>query len=257
MERQGYGNYESLDPGLLPNIYLAYRTSLSEGTEVFHSNVRQRFEAGDLEIVSAMRQWADYASEARQALLARDYDRLHELINANFDLRASIYRISEGNLEMIRTSRRLGATSNFAGSGGAIVGTYPDPATYQRLVEEFARLGIGVDLAGFLIGLLDELGSEITIQSAGDRLALVTVGEFLDELLICRGVRIVGVIVIRCDHAFRAVEAQGLSTVSGGVHEKWKLLVEVIRLGSLEKGHTVTAPGRHDEAVKVGRIYVA
>ena len=144
MERQGYGNYESLDPALLPNIYLAYRTSLSEGTEVFHSHVRQRFEAGDPEIVNAMRQWADYASQARQALLARDYDRLHELINANFDLRASIYRISEGNLEMIRTSRRLGATSNFAGSGGAIVGTYPDPATYQRLVEEFARIGVGV-----------------------------------------------------------------------------------------------------------------
>jgi glucuronokinase len=144
MDRQGYGCYEPLDPALLPPVYLAYRTSLGEGTEVFHSNVRQRFEAGDPEVVNAMRQWADYAFQARQALLSRDYGALHTLINANFDLRASIYRISEGNLEMIRTSRRLGATSNFAGSGGAIVGTYPDEDTYNRLVQEFARMGVGV-----------------------------------------------------------------------------------------------------------------
>src|SRR5438477_7081845 len=49
MERQGYGNYEALDPALLPNVYLAYRTSLSEGTEVFHNNVRSRWLAGDPE----------------------------------------------------------------------------------------------------------------------------------------------------------------------------------------------------------------
>ena len=144
MERQGYGNYERLDPALLPNVYLAYRTSLSEGTEVFHQNVRERFNAGDAEVVDAMREWAGYAGRAREALLARDYFRLGELINANFDLRAKIYKISDGNLEMIHTSRRLGATSNFAGSGGAIVGTYQDEAMYDRLAAEFARIGVGI-----------------------------------------------------------------------------------------------------------------
>jgi glucuronokinase len=144
MERQGYGNYESLDPALLPNVYLAYRTSLSEGTEVFHNNVRERFLAGDPVVVNAMREWADYACQARQALLEKDYTRLGRLINANFDLRARIYNISEGNLEMIRTSRRLGATSNFAGSGGAIVGTYEDEAMYHRLAQEFAQAGVGI-----------------------------------------------------------------------------------------------------------------
>lgn len=144
IERQGYGCYEPLDPALLPNIYLAYRTSLSEGTEVFHNNVRERFLAGDAEVVNAMKQWAGYACQARQALVERDYKKLGELIDANFDLRAKIYRISDGNLEMIRTSRRLGATSNFAGSGGAIVGAYEDQSMYQRLSDEFARIGVGV-----------------------------------------------------------------------------------------------------------------
>jgi glucuronokinase len=144
IERQGYGNYEPLDPRLLPKVYVAYQTSLSEGTEVFHSNVRERFNQGDPVVVNAMKQWAGYAQEAREALLARDYEKLGELINANFDLRASIYRISDGNLAMIRVSRQTGATSNFAGSGGAIVGTYEDEAMYNRLVAELGRIGVAV-----------------------------------------------------------------------------------------------------------------
>src|SRR5436190_18957470 len=47
MDLQGHGDYVRLDPGMLPNVYLAYRTSLSEGTEVFHNNVRQRWLSGD------------------------------------------------------------------------------------------------------------------------------------------------------------------------------------------------------------------
>src|SRR5262249_6029411 len=99
MERQGYGCFEAPGPGLLPNVYLAYRTSLSEGTEVFHNNVRSRWLAGDPEVVGAMKTWASYAEQGRAALVARDYDTLDELIDANFDLRARVYRIGDGNME--------------------------------------------------------------------------------------------------------------------------------------------------------------
>src|SRR2546427_449559 len=101
LDRQGYGDYERLDPGLLPNVYLAYRTSLSEGTEVFHTNVRERWRAKDPDVVEAMKTWASYAEQGKAALLARDYEKLNYLINANFDLRTKIYPISEGNLEMV------------------------------------------------------------------------------------------------------------------------------------------------------------
>ncbi len=144
METRGYGNYEPLDPGLLPNIYVAYRTSLSEGTEVFHSNVRERWRSGDPEVVQAMNTWASYAEQGRQALLSLDYEKVDRLINSNFDLRAKIYRISPGNLEMIETARHVGATSNFAGSGGAIVGTYRDEAMFEALAAAMEPLGIKV-----------------------------------------------------------------------------------------------------------------
>jgi glucuronokinase len=144
MERQGYGEYERLDPALLPNVYVAYRTSLSEGTEVFHNNVRERWRSGDPEIVEAMKTWAGFAEQGRQALLTRDFDMLDRIINANFDLRAKIYKLSQGNLEMVHTARKVGATSKFAGSGGAIVGTYKDEAMYQALVQAMAPIGVAL-----------------------------------------------------------------------------------------------------------------
>lgn len=144
MDRQGYGNYERLDPALLPKVYIAYRTSLSEGTEIFHSNVRERWRAGDSEVVGAMKTWADYAEQGRQALMARDYDTVDRLINANFDLRAKIFQLSRGNLEMVHAARRAGATCNFAGSGGAIVGTYRDEDMFLRLQPELQKTGVAV-----------------------------------------------------------------------------------------------------------------
>jgi glucuronokinase len=144
METRGFGEYESLDPSLLPNLYLAYRTTLSEGTEVFHSNVRERWNRGDAEVVSSMARWAQIAAEGRAAILQRDYRRLNELINENFDLRGRIYDIDEGNLEMIHGARRAGASSNFAGSGGAIVGAYEDEAMFDRLQAEMRKLDVAV-----------------------------------------------------------------------------------------------------------------
>src|SRR5271165_849557 len=144
MDSRGYGEYERLEPSLLPNVYLAYRTSLSEGTEVFHTNVRERWNAGDALVRGAMEEWASYAERGRRALLEGDVAALGKLIDANFDLRAKIYTISKGNLEMIETARTVGATSNFSGSGGAVTGTFADDAMFRKLEESYFPLGIKV-----------------------------------------------------------------------------------------------------------------
>jgi len=144
MQTRGYGRYERLDPKLLRNAYVAYRTSLSEGTEVFHNNIRDRWNRGDAEVVEAMRSWASYAGQGRQCLLDADFAALSRLIDANFDLRARIYRIDQGNLEMIQAARQAGASANFAGSGGAITGLYPDEETYSRLVASLKAIGVAV-----------------------------------------------------------------------------------------------------------------
>lgn len=144
MEKHGYGIYEPMDPALLPNLYVAYRTSLSEGTEIFHNNVRTRWINKEKAVVDAMQKWAEIAERGRAALLSGDMDLLGRLINQNFDLRTSIYEISEGNMEMIRRSRAVGATSNFAGSGGAIVGTYTDDQMFENLRKTMDEVGVRV-----------------------------------------------------------------------------------------------------------------
>jgi glucuronokinase len=144
MKARGYGEYECMDPALLPKVYVACRTSLGEGTEVFHGDLRERWRRGDADVVEAMRTWASYAEEGRECLLRRDYRRLGELIDANFDLRARIYQIDSGNLEMVHTARQAGATANFAGSGGAIVGSYTDEDMLARLTERMKAIGVEV-----------------------------------------------------------------------------------------------------------------
>ena len=144
MERDGYGNYQELDPGLLPNVYVAYRTSLSEGTEIFHNNIRARYLAGDRSVIEAMQLWAEIAEQGRKALVDGDTDNLGRLVDANYDLRSRIYRISPGNQEMVETAREAGATAKFAGSGGAIVGTYRDEGHLQALIERLSEIGVAV-----------------------------------------------------------------------------------------------------------------
>jgi glucuronokinase len=144
MDARGYGEYENMNPSLLPQVYVAYRTSLSEGTEVFHSNLRERWLRGDPEVVTAMETWAGYAAEGRACLMDRNYSRLEQLVDANFDLRARIYRIDPGNMEMVKTARAAGATANFAGSGGAIVGTYSGDEMFGHLTDAMKAIGIAV-----------------------------------------------------------------------------------------------------------------
>ena len=144
MEARGYGRYERLDHSLLPRLYIAYRTNLSEGTEVFHTNLRERFDSGEPEVVEAMSSWADMAEQGRDALLSGDSAALDRLINANFDLRARIYKIGRENLRMVEAAREAGATAKFAGSGGTIIGTFRDDDHYRRLVEALGRLQVRV-----------------------------------------------------------------------------------------------------------------
>jgi len=144
MEARGYGNYELLDTALLPPIYIAYRADLSEGTEVYHSDLRARWNRGEPEVVEAMKYWADLTVKFREALLQDDRPAMHRVINANFDRRASLYDVGEGNRDMVATARRAGASAHFAGSGGAIAGIYDDEAMFRRLEEAFAPKGIKV-----------------------------------------------------------------------------------------------------------------
>lgn len=136
-----HGVYERLDPAILPPVYLAYKADVSEPTEVFHNDIRARYNRGDETVVAAMRTFADLAKRGRDALLAGDAAEFGRLMNANFDTRRSIYQLPAGQIEMVEAARATGASAKFAGSGGAIVGVYRDAATFAELQRVLGAIG--------------------------------------------------------------------------------------------------------------------
>lgn len=144
MESRGYGIYEEIDPALLPNLYIAYRTRLAEGSEVFHNNIRERWRNGDPVVVDAMKQFAGFAQEVRDLLLAGRGREIGPILNKNFDLRRTLFRLSADNIDLVERARSVGASAKFAGSGGAIVGTYEDDAMFERLLRVYEGTGTAV-----------------------------------------------------------------------------------------------------------------
>ena len=133
--------YEPLDPALLPPIYVAYNNQLSEPTEVFHNDIRGRYNRGEEQVVNAMKHFAELAAQAREALLNREAERLGKLMNENFDTRRSIYNLPPWQVQMVEVARRCGASAKFAGSGGEIIGTYRDEGMFQDLCTHLAAIG--------------------------------------------------------------------------------------------------------------------
>jgi glucuronokinase len=63
-------------------------------------------------------------------------------MDANFDLRARLIRISPGNQRLVETGRKLDAHVKFCGSGGAVVGLYDgDPERLERLRAAYHAFG--------------------------------------------------------------------------------------------------------------------
>jgi glucuronokinase len=141
VEATGHGRYERLDPSALPNLYISYDPLRAEISGVYHQKLRVLFDERKPNILAAMSEFADLAQQARDALVGGHSERLPALMNANFDLRDRIFNVAEANRRMVYTARSTGCSAKFAGSGGAIVGTYEDESHYQRLITAMTSIG--------------------------------------------------------------------------------------------------------------------
>ena len=142
MESQGYGYYESLGPQLLKNIYLAYASERGESSELFHNDLRVRYQAGETKVLEAMTQWASITDQVRSCLEGGQTQSIGKLLDANFDLRKSICNLHPDNIIMVEAARSVGASAKFTGSGGAIVGQYKDEKMFRALSKTLSALGL-------------------------------------------------------------------------------------------------------------------
>ncbi len=140
----GFGKYESIDPQLLPKLYLAYKVELSKVSGTVLNNIREKYDKGDALVHETLGELASVAEQGKEAIIARDYEKLNKLIDHNFDLRCKIMNISQSNMELVQTARNCGASAKFSGSGGAIIGMYEDDEMLQRLIVNLRKINARV-----------------------------------------------------------------------------------------------------------------
>ncbi|XP_008423351.1 glucuronokinase with putative uridyl pyrophosphorylase [Poecilia reticulata] len=143
MDEQGYGNYASMDMSDLPPFWLAYLSDPSDSGRI-HSNIRQRWLSGEPVVVEAMKTFAELTDQARSAIKERDWTRLAQLMDQNFELRRSIYTddcLGPGNLRMVQLARQFGSAVKLPGSGGAVVGLCLDQVRLVEMRQAFQEAG--------------------------------------------------------------------------------------------------------------------
>jgi glucuronokinase len=113
---------ERLDPALLPPLYLAWRTDAAETSHAVHGGLRER------------------AAELDRASFAAALD-------ASFDEREALLELDPRHVAMVHAAREAGASANYAGSGGAIVGTLP-AAGPEPVAQALTSLGCEVIAPG-------------------------------------------------------------------------------------------------------------
>ena len=136
MNEHGYGIYKEIELPDFLNLYIAFRTDLSEGSEILHGHLREDYEKGRPKVLAAMKEWAELTDKVLDCMEESSPEKLHKLINRNYDLREKVCStISPRNKLMVNLAREAGASAKFTGSGGAIIGTYRDETTFGRMKE--------------------------------------------------------------------------------------------------------------------------
>jgi glucuronokinase len=140
METQNHGRYERLRPTIFDNLYIAYKVELGKVSGTVLNDLKSRYEQGDAEVIKGLQEIASLAEKGKKFLIDGNVEEFNKLINLNFDLRRKIMKISASNIELIETARACGASAQFTGSGGSIVGFYKNNEMLTKLIIEMKRL---------------------------------------------------------------------------------------------------------------------
>lgn len=144
VDARGFGEYVPIDPALLPALFVAYMPEAAEGSEVTHSELRSRYDAGDRKVLTAIEEWKDLTVRVLDLLVSGKGSEIGPYLDRNFAIRRELGLASAGTIAMAEAACALGASANSAGSGGAIVGTYAGPEMFTCLVETLSELGASV-----------------------------------------------------------------------------------------------------------------
>ncbi|KAI9321265.1 ribosomal protein S5 domain 2-type protein [Dichotomocladium elegans] len=151
VEKHNYGKYQSLDISLVPPLFLAYVAHPEDSGKV-HSTVKQRFLKNDPDVIQAMKNFASFTDQARDALERKDHHTFAQLMTANFEQRRKTYGdavVGATNLRMVELARQHRCVAKFPGSGGAIVGMWDGDDQASR-ADDLLKLRHALEKEGYV-----------------------------------------------------------------------------------------------------------
>jgi glucuronokinase len=137
---------ERLDPALLPPLFVAWDRGSARHSGDYHGQLRRRHAQGDPEVTRCLERLAGLAQQARDAVLAGDEAGLARCVDDSFDARAAMGSLEPAHVRLVELARAAGASANYAGSGGAVVGTLPRGPAAEKMRAAFERRGGGFHL---------------------------------------------------------------------------------------------------------------
>ncbi len=140
-------SYLRLDPALLPPLFIAWDRSGGAPSRKVHSDVRLRWLQGDTEVRRAISELPSLVEEGVRCLACGDVTGLMRAVDRNFDVRASVFPLSDADRALVRLGRSQGAATKLCGSGGAVLGVMPDASLWPQIERAFSSAGFGVERA--------------------------------------------------------------------------------------------------------------
>jgi glucuronokinase len=123
-------------------LFVAWDSASAAPSDAVHRPLGHR--AGEPAVRAAMARLADLARQGAAALRAGDPAGLAQAMDGSYEARAAILDLDPAHVALVEGARACGAVANYAGSGGAVVGVVPDPATLDALRAWAAGAGLGV-----------------------------------------------------------------------------------------------------------------
>jgi glucuronokinase len=143
---RGGPRYETLPLHTMPPLLVVWDRDAGADSDLVHSDLGQRFESRESEVVDAMVGLAAHAKRARDAVRAGDAEALGAAMDASFETRRSILALDPRHVRLTELARAHGCAANYAGSGGAIVALARDGSAGSELVRAAGGEGLGCEL---------------------------------------------------------------------------------------------------------------
>ena len=134
-------SYRVLHAEVIPPVLIAWTAAGGRSSGIIHSDLRERWDRGDDDVVGTMREYRDVVDRGVAALKSGDFETFADQVDRNFDLRIGVTTVTDEDARMVEVARAHGAAAKLCGSGGAVLVVPRGGAGLRSLERAFAETG--------------------------------------------------------------------------------------------------------------------